>query len=141
MPDTPKRPCSICRRWFRPDPRVGPRQHTCSKPECQAARRKKAQAKWRAANPDYAAGYRFQHRQAQERPPDPRPVPAPLNRLPWEVAKDEFGAKGADFIGLMGTLLLRSAKDEFRTYLADSTGVPGTLPPLVAKDQIPAASY
>ncbi len=39
MPEARKRPCSICRRWFRPDPRVGDRQHACTKPECQTARR------------------------------------------------------------------------------------------------------
>jgi hypothetical protein len=68
-------------------------------------------------------------------------VPAPLNRLPWEIAKDEVGAKGADFIGLMGTLLLRSAKDEFRAYVVDSTRVPDTLPPSAAKDQFQTAPY
>ena len=35
MPEARKRPCTICRRWFRPDPRVGDRQHACGKPECQ----------------------------------------------------------------------------------------------------------
>jgi hypothetical protein len=52
MPAARKRPCSICRRWFRPDPRVGLRQHTCGKPDCQAARRRKTQARWRTKNPD-----------------------------------------------------------------------------------------
>jgi len=82
MPAARKRPCSICRRWFRPDPRVGLRQHTCGKPDCQAARRKKTQARWRTKNPDYAAGYRLQRRNSQERVPEPLRVPAPLNRLP-----------------------------------------------------------
>ncbi len=141
MPEAGKRPCSICRRWFRPDPRVGDRQHACPKPECQAARRKKTQARWRARNPDYATAHRIQQRQAQERPAEPLRVPAPLNRLPWDLAKDEFGAKGADFLGVMGTLLLRSAKDQFQTYVADSAGVPSTLPPPAEKDQFPAAPY
>ena len=49
-----KKPCRICRRWFRPDARVGERQRACGKPECQAARRQKTQADWRKRNPDYA---------------------------------------------------------------------------------------
>jgi hypothetical protein len=141
MPAPRKRPCSICRRWFRPDPRVGDRQHACHQPECQAARRKETQANWRAHNPEYAAGYRIQQRDAQEPPPEPLRVPPPLNRLPWDLAKDAFGPKGADFIGVMGTLILRTAKDQFRAYVVDPTGVASTLPPAGAKDQIPPAPY
>ena len=36
----------------------------------------------------------------------------PLSRLPWDLAQDEFGVKGADFIGVMGTLLQGAAQDE-----------------------------
>ena len=32
------------------------RQCACSRPECQAARRKKTQASWRAKSPEYGAG-------------------------------------------------------------------------------------
>ena len=44
MPEARKRPCTICRRWFRPNPRVGSRQRACGNPECQAARRQKKMA-------------------------------------------------------------------------------------------------
>src|ERR1022692_1682372 len=37
--------------------------------------------------------------------------------------------QGADFIGVMGALMVRSAKDQFRAYLLDPTRLPGTLPP------------
>jgi hypothetical protein len=143
MPDARKRPCSICRHWFRPDPRVGARQRACSKPECQAARRKKTQARWRAAaaNRGYARANRILKRNAAESPPEPVRVPAPLHRLPWDVAKDQFGAKGADFIGVLSILLLRTAKDQFRAHRIDPTRVPGTLPLAPAKDQIRPAPY
>jgi len=55
-------------------------------------------------------------------------MPAPLNQLPWDVAKDQFGLQGADFIGVMGALIIRSAKDQFRVYLIDPTRLSGTLP-------------
>lgn len=141
MSEARKRPCSICRRWFRPDARVGDRQHACGKPECQAARRKKTQASWRARNPDYSIGHRLLQRHARERPPEPLRLPAPLQRLPWDVAKDQFGAQAADFLGFMGTLLVRSAKDQIRPDSADSTRVPGALPPPAAQDQSPPAAY
>jgi hypothetical protein len=141
MPVLRKRPCSICRHWFYPDPRAGRRQHACGKPECQAARRKKAQARWRVRNPDYAAAYRLQRRNSQPEPPEPLRLPAPLNQLPWDLAKDVIGAQAADFLGVMGGLLVRSAKDEIRRHLSDSTRVPLLLPPPAGKDACPPAPY
>lgn len=105
------------------------------------ARRKKTQAHWRVRNPEYATGYRIQQRSAREPPSDPLRLPAPLNQLPWDIAKDQFGPKGADFIGVMGTLLLQSAKDQFQSYRVDPNRVSSTLPPPAAKAQIPPAPY
>jgi hypothetical protein len=134
MPEARKRPCRICRQWFRPNPRIGDRQHACGKPECQRSRRQKTQASWRRRNPDYATAWRIQQRAAQSNPePEPLRLPAPLNQLPWDIAKDQFGAQGADFIGAMGGLLLRTTKDQFRAYVADSTTLAGTLPRLPKK--------
>ena len=117
------------------------RQRACRKPECQAARRKRTQANWRARNPEYATGYRIQQRGALEQPPEPLRLPAPLDRLPWDLAKDEFGRKGSDFIGVMGALLVRTAKDQFRAYIDDTARVSGPLPPPLAKDPIQSAPY
>ena len=118
MPDARKRPCTICRRWFRPDTRVGDRQRACGKPECQTARRQKTQTNWRTRNPGYAISWRI----------DRRATPAPLNQLPWDLAKDQFGSQDTDFIGVMGALMARAVKDQFRPYLIDPAGVPNTLP-------------
>ena len=129
MPEARKRPCTICRRWFRPDPRIGKRQRACGKPECQTSRRQKTQASWRRRNPDYATAYRIQQRAVQTHPPaEPLRVTSPLNQLPWDLAKDEFGSQGADFIAVMGALLMRTAKDQFSAYVADSARRSGTLP-------------
>jgi hypothetical protein len=51
----------------------------------------------------------------------PPRVPPPLTRLPWDVAKDEFGAQGAEFLGSFGRLLLGVAKDEMRVQVLDTT--------------------
>jgi hypothetical protein len=129
MPEARKRPCTICRRWFRPNPRVGERQGVCCQPECQTARRQKTQANWRNRNPGYSIAWRIDRRAAQPQTPEPLRMPPPLNQLPWELAKDQFGVQGADFIGIMGALMVRTAKDQIRPYLIDRAGVPGT-PPL-----------
>src|SRR5665213_241415 len=129
MPEARKRPCTICRRWFRPNPRVGDRQRACGKRECQTARRQKTQANWRDRNQGYAIAWRIDQRATQSETPEPLRLPAPLNQLPWNFAKDQFGAQGADFIGVLGALIIRTAKDQIRPHLIDPTGVPGTLPP------------
>ena len=133
MSESRKRPCTICRRWFRPDPRVGKRQRACRQPECQTARRRKAQADWRRRNPEYAIAWRLDRRKAQAEEPEPLRLPPPLPRLPWNVAKDEFGPQGADFLGFMGTLILRAVKDEIRLYPIDPTTLPSRLPPATEK--------
>lgn len=122
MPQTRKRPCRICRRWFYPDSRAGERQRACSHRECQAVRRQKTQASWRVVNPSYAAAYRIDQRNIT---PDPEPlrIPTPFNQLPWDLAKDEFGGKGADFIALACRLLSRTAKDQSYIYPIDSEWV------------------
>lgn len=129
MPGTRKRPCRICLRWFYPDPRVGDRQRACCNPDCKTARRQKTQAIWRKKNPGYATAYRIDQRhnnQAAE--PEPLRVPAPLNQLPWDLAKDQFGGKGADFIAVMSTLPRNATKDQSCRYLIDTTADPRNNP-------------
>ena len=133
MPKARKKPCRICRRWFQPDERVGERQRACGKPECQTARRQKTQADWRKRNPDYPIAWKLDQRVAQTPPPETLRFPSPLNQLPWEFAKDQFGVQGADFIGVMSALILRSAKDQIRPYPIDPTGLLSRLPPFSEK--------
>jgi hypothetical protein len=133
MPEARKRPCTICRRWFRPDPRVGSRQRACGNPDCQTARRQKTQANWRSRNPGYSIAWRIDQRAALPEAPEALRLPPPLNQLPWDVAKDQFGPQGADFIGVMGALIVRAAKDQIRPYLTDPKAVPDTLPSLPQK--------
>ena len=125
-----KRPCMICRRWFRPDNRVSDRQHACSRPECQLARRRKQQAAWRRRNPDYFAAHRILARKTLKGRVEPLRVPPPLDRLPWDLAQSEFGAQGADFMAIMGTLLVHAAQFQFSSQVTDSQGDVGTLLPV-----------
>ena len=105
----------------------------CGKAECRVLHRQKTQAQWRRRNRGYAIAYRIDQRAGQTEPPEVLRVPAPLDQLPWGFAKDEFGSQQADFMGVLGALLVRTAKDEFRAYLIDPTIVPGTLPRLSRK--------
>ena len=52
---------------------------------------------------------------------EPPSMPPPLSRLPWDLAKDEFGTKGVEFIAVFGRILLGVAKNQFGGYPADYT--------------------
>ena len=154
MPSS-SRPCSICRKWFTPSARVSGRQFACSAPSCQSARRKKKQAAWRAAHPDYFVARRLQERAAGTeeprqhepparassvsdvvtRPPEPLAVRPPLDRLPWDLAQSHFGVQGADFIAVLGGLLLRATQSQMRGQVPGKTGKADGLPPLAPQSQ------
>ena len=64
-----KKPCRFCGELFNPDPRVGSRQVSCSRPECQKARKKGNQDRWVAQHPGYFKGlYRDTKRWLEEHP-------------------------------------------------------------------------
>jgi hypothetical protein len=131
-----KRPCRFCGRWFWPDQRVGTRQYACSAEECQERRRAETQAGWRRCNPEYAITYRMQKRATlpERERPSPR-HPPPLDRLPWDVAKEQFEAQGSEFMEVFGRVLLAGAKDVIRAEVARITREFGAHPPPAAKDQ------
>ena len=156
-----KRPCSECRRWFLPNPRVGARQKTCGDPKCQRLRRRKQDAAWRARHPDYDRGRRWQNRLdrtlATGKVVPPREVP--LVGVPWDLAEQVLGPGpvmiAAELAGLMGRhaqvemgrqlrvlegksarLALGGAQDEMGAYLPDFEGDLATLAPLVAQDEM-----
>jgi hypothetical protein len=132
-----KRPCRYCGKWFWPDQRVGPRQRACSDEECQRKRRAETQASWRNRNPEYAVAYRMQMRVAQaegDRPATAR-HPPPLDRLPWDLAKDQFTARGCEFIEVLARVLLARAKDEIQREVARITREIAGHPPPTQKDQ------
>jgi hypothetical protein len=165
MPSRRKRPCCICHLWFLPDNRVGGRQHTCGRQDCQQQRRRKMQAAWRARYPDYFSGRRIQARMVADPPPSPLaqlgrsspqalsapptssrpPAPlrlrAPLNRLPWDIAQSEFGPQGADFIGIMAGLLLHETQSEIAAYRVEITAVTERLRPPGAQSPIRPVAY
>jgi hypothetical protein len=53
----------------------------------------------------------MQERSTKEQRPEPLRLPPPLSRLPWDLAQDQFGVQGADFLGVLGKVLLHSAQD------------------------------
>jgi hypothetical protein len=128
-----KRPCRICRRWFVPDRRVGRRQRACSATACQTARRARTQSSWRRRNPDYFIAHRVQRRRLKADEAQgavlPLVLPPPLSQLPWDLAQEEFGVAGTDFLGHLGRVLLGAAQDQKAGQVIDPRGETGRLPP------------
>lgn len=116
-----KRPCAICRRWFEPDPRVGRRQKVCSSAACQKKRRRQKQAEWRASRPEYFTSRRILERSEAARAPEPLRVSKRLSGLPWDIAQDELGVAGADFLAILVGVLLRIAQSQRGTQVLDTS--------------------
>lgn len=98
--------------------------------------RRRNQAAWREAHPGYFIAWRAKargERNASE-PVDLPRVPPPLTRLPWELAQEEFGVVGADFLGSLGRLLV--AKSSMRSQLPEGTREFGQIATGVAKSSM-----
>lgn len=72
---------------------------------------------------------------AKGRAVDPLPVPAPLAHLPWDLAQEEFDTQGADFIAILGRVLLWAAKEELRTQALEIVRQSGRVPPGTAGEE------
>lgn len=66
---------------------------------------------------------------------EPLQLPPPLSRLPWDIAQDEFGVVGTDFLGHLGRVLLRSEQDERRSQVRVNIDEIGPLPEGAAQDE------
>lgn len=114
-----KRPCSICRRWFLPDARVGARQRACKREDCQRQRHRRADQRWRAANRDYDRDRRWRETiAAAKEEPSAAPLaanaPPPTSGLPWDVVQDEMGIQGRVIIAGVVRVMGLFVQDEMR---------------------------
>ncbi len=67
-------------------------------------------------------------------PPAPLVLPPPLSSLAWDLAQDEFGVTGTDFLGQMGRVLLIAAQGQSALDVVAPTGDVARLPPEGAQD-------
>jgi hypothetical protein len=59
----------------------------------------------------------------------PLVFPPPLSQLPWDLAQEEFGIAGTDFLGHLGRVLLGAAQDQKPGQVVELTGETGRLLP------------
>lgn len=107
-----RRPCAICRKWFRQDPRVKHIQKVCGARECQRERHRRSCAWWRRRNPDYDRENRLRKRLGREVEKRGEPLwRDPGSEIDWEVARDAIGLKAAVIIEESQQVLYRWARD------------------------------
>ena len=101
-----KRPCRICRRWFRPHPRTGDRQRVCGDLACQRERHRRACGRWRCRNPDYDREDRLRRRLREA---DAKARGAGLN---WSAARDA--------VGLEVVVVIEEASRDLQSWARDA---------------------
>ena len=77
----------------------------------------------------------MQARAASSRDVEPLAVPSPLDRLPWDLAQDQFSIQGADFIAIFGRLLVQHTQDVMAVQVSEKTKESDRHGGLAGKDQ------
>jgi len=134
-----KRPCRICHKWYRPDPRAGNRQRVCSEDECQKERHRRACQSWRDNNPDYDREARLRKKLRIEGHEEVGSgfESGPLRgKLCWAAARDAIGLKACIIIDESVKLLLDAARDAAPGQPSGNKGKSGKDPIRWARDEI-----
>ena len=129
-----KRPCCICRRWFRPDPRVGARQRTCGDKQCQRELHRKYCWQWHQRDPDYDRETRL--RAKLKRGKETGPYADPTQGLNWQVAREEIGLQALVVIDEYAKVTQIMARDEIHLQRLASKGKSRRLTNNMARDEM-----
>ena len=105
------RPCRVCRKWFRPSPRVGDRQHVCASAACQRELHRRNCADWHRRNPGLEKETRFEERLVEADPAKQQRLADPLEAIDWPFAKEVIDLKIVALVRETGKVILRRARD------------------------------
>lgn len=133
-----KRPCRVCRKWFRPDPRAGGRQKVCGSAECQAERVRRSCADWHRRNPDYDREDRLRRRLRVE-PAEGHSSASgsdPLGEIDWSAARNAVGLEVSVLIEETGKVLCRRLRNAAGVEEPVPQGESGRLPPSAVRNDI-----
>jgi hypothetical protein len=139
-----KRPCGVCRRWFRPNPRLKERQKTCGDAQCKREWHRRKCAAWNKRNPDYFKSNYLDRKlktaalakkpSGTTRPgnrPPPLPFKTPLSSgLPFRFVQELIGIQHLVIIEYSSQHLLRRFQDALKRQVVVMTGKTDPLPRL-----------
>lgn len=119
--------CTVCRKWYSPEPQVGKRQKTCSK-VCSKERHRRKCERWNRANKHLRIGAQLKRcldqakKEAAESKPGKASARKPLSRGKRRLAKSEAvdipKQEIQDEIGVEATVII-----EFIVQMLDKTFV------------------
>jgi len=132
-----KRPCRICRRWFRPDPRTGDRQHVCSRADCQRERHRRACRRWRQREAPAESAHRL--RQRLQEAANGQPAAGPGAGLAWDVVRDAVGLEVAVILEEISRLLADVVRDAVRRQVGVSARESRQVEPASRRDDMVSA--
>ena len=136
-----QRPCSICKKWFRPHARAGGRQRVCGSDSCQRERHRRACARWHERNPDYDREDRLRGRLVQKSPAPTRSDPLnlpPMQRLDRVAARDAVGLEVLVLLEVAVQLLWHAVRDAVRPQPLGGQKVGHKVLPRASRDDIGA---
>jgi len=129
-----KRPCRICRRWFRPHSRAGDRQHVCSRADCQRERHRRACQRWRQREAPAERAHRL--RQRLHEAADGQDAAGPGPRLPWDVVRDAVGPEVTVILEEISRLLADVVRDAVQRQVGAPAGESRQVPPAGRRDDM-----
>lgn len=113
-----KRPCRICGRWFRPNPRAGDRQRACGAVACQRERHRRACKRWR----DRERGAERAHRLRQRLRSSGASSELAEAGVSWDVVRDAVGLQAAVILEELHQLLRDAVRDAVKLQVLEVTG-------------------
>lgn len=123
-----KRPCRVCKRWFKPDARLGDRQKTCGDAACKREWHRRKCAQWNEKNSDYAKANALQRK--VEAAKNPRPSSGGSGSLlPQRYAKEVIEVQLVVIIEYLGQQLLKRLQETIKRQAVVNKRQSGRLPP------------
>ena len=110
-----KRPCCICRKWFKPNVRQKGRQKTCANPDCMSERHRRKCQEWNKKNKtDSKTNYlekKIEVSQKKIKEGDKSiATGSQLPILPYEILLNEYGIKHLVILRYLIFLTIRESR-------------------------------
>ncbi len=120
-----KRPCKICRRWFRPKGHTGESQKTCGNSYCKAEWHRKKCREWNKKNSEYFKGIYIENKLKDIRNRSKiqanQSIPSLNLRLPRQEIQEVIGLEGLIVIEYILHLFFRRFQEARKGKVVENT--------------------
>lgn len=123
-----KRPCRVCKRWFKPDARLGDRQKTCGDAACKTEWHRRKCAEWNEKNSDYAKANALHRKVEAAKNPQPSSG-CSGSLLPQGYVKEVIEVQLVVILEYLGQQLLKRLQEAIKRQAVVNKRQSGRLPP------------